>query len=78
MTPEEYAALHPRMFRIAFDFLNNHFPPEDTDEWWKQTAQDCGDASVNAGNNPLAIYLLAGVIEYLNEETMKRRSRNDS
>lgn len=78
MTLEEYAALHPRMFRIAFDFLNKHFPPEDTDEWWEQTAKDCEDASITAGNNPLVINLLAGVIEYLNEETMKRRNKNDS
>lgn len=76
MTPEEYAALHPKMFRVAFDFLNAHFPPEDTDEWWEQTAHDCGDASVKAGGNKLAIYLLAGVMDYLNDENMKRRNGN--
>ena len=76
MTPEQYAALHPKMFRVAFDFLNSHFPPEDTDEWWKQTAQDCGDASVKAGENQLAIYLLAGIMDYLNDENMKRRKEN--
>ena len=77
LSPEQYAALHPRMFRVAFDFLNAHFPPVDTDEWWEQTAKDCGDASILAENYPLGIYLLAGVMDYLNDENMKRRNGNE-
>ena len=76
MSPEEYAALHPKMFRVAFDFLNAHFPPVDTDEWWKQTAIDCGDASAYTGENPLAVQLLAGIMNYLNDENMKRRNNS--
>ena len=26
MTPEEYAKVHQKAFRCAFDFLNQHFP----------------------------------------------------
>lgn len=75
-TPEQYAALHPKMFRVAFDFLNTHFPPEDTDEWWTKLAEDCSEASIKAGEDPLAVQLLSGVVNYINEINMQRRQDN--
>lgn len=75
MTPEEYATLHKKAFRCAFDFLNEHFPPSDDSEWWLKTAKDCSAASYAFGEEPVIIWLLDGVMNYLNEE-YKRRYQN--
>ena len=74
MTPEEYSKLHQKAFRCAFDFLNAHFPPEDSDEWWNQTAQDCSTASVAFGETPIVIELLNAIMNYLGEEHNRRYS----
>lgn len=68
MTAEEYAKHHQKSFRTAFDFLSSHFPPEDSEEWWIQTAKDCSDASVAAGEDHLTIELLTAVVNYLGKE----------
>lgn len=75
MTPEEYAKMHQKAFRCAFDYLNQHFPPGNTDEWWKQAAQDLSDFSVAAGENRLVIELLSGVYWYL-ESVWKEKTNN--
>lgn len=76
MTPEEYARLHQKAFRCAFDFLNEHFPPGDTEEWWEKAAQDCSAASVAFGETDIVTELLIGIMNYLGKEYHKRR--NDS
>jgi len=75
MTAEEYYAKHQQAFRCAFDFLNAHFPPGTESEWWKKTSDDIRDAADKHEKNQLAIYLLIGVLDYLNEE-YKRRTKN--
>lgn len=72
MTPEEYAKEHQRAFRTAFDFLNAHFPPDESLEWWDQTAKECSAASVKAGEGKLTIQLLCGVMNYLGDEYKRR------
>lgn len=74
MTPEEYAKLHQKAFRCAFDFLNEHFPPGDTEEWWKQTAKDCSAASIAFGETLIVIELLGAVMNYLGNEYKRRQS----
>ena len=76
MTPEEYAKIHQKAFRCAFDFLNAHFPPGDTDEWWLKTAQDCSAASIAFGETPIVNELLVAVMEYLGKEYHERRKAN--
>ena len=75
MTPEEYAKIHQKAFRCAFDFLNEHFPPQDDPEWWNRTAQECSAASLAFGETPIVIELLTAVMTYLGYEH-KRRYRN--
>lgn len=75
MTHEEYARMHQKAFRIAFDFLHSHFPPGDTDEWWEKFARDCADASIAGGETKLVIELLAAVVNYIDNE-YKRRHNN--
>lgn len=72
MTPEEYAKSHQKAFRIAFDFLNTHFPPGLDDEWWVQTAKDVGMAAESSGNNILTMELLNGVMNYFGHEYKRR------
>lgn len=72
MTPEEYARTHQKAFRCAFDFLNEHFPPEKDPDWWINTAKDCSAASVAFGETPIVIALLNAIMDYLNEEYKRR------
>lgn len=75
-SPEEYARLHKKAFRCAFDFLNEHFPPGDTDEWWEKTAQECSAASVAFGEAGIVTELLIAIMNYLGKEYHKRRKNN--
>ncbi len=72
MTPEEYAKLHQKAFRCAFDFLNEHFPPQQDEEWWLKTAQECSDASLAFGEEAVVQELLNGVMNYLGIEYNRR------
>ena len=78
MTPEEYARMHQKAFRTAFDYLNTHFPPGTDDEWWLQSATELSKASVEAGENKLVIELLNAVHTYLGDEYHKRRNDDGS
>lgn len=73
-SPETYAEIHKQAFRIAFDFLNAHFPPENNDEWWKKTADDATLIGNMYGANRAAICLMTGVFEYLSEENERRKT----
>ena len=72
MTPEEYADRHKKAFRCAFDYLNTHFPPENTDVWWDQAARDLSDYGIAAGENDLVLQLLPAVFLYLADERKRR------
>lgn len=76
MTPEEYAKMHQKAFRVAFDFLNTHFPPGIEPEWWDRSAKELSAASVAAGENDLVNGLLVGVFDYLGNEWKRRRKEN--
>ena len=78
MTPEEYAKTHQKAFRCAFDFLNEHFPPAEDDEWWIKTAEDCNAASIAFDNESLVMGLLLAVMNYLGEEYKRRKEEHGS
>ena len=71
-TPAEYAILHQKAFRTAFDFLASHFPPRTDPEWWEQAATDASAASESQLDNPLVERLLIGVYDYLDIEYKRR------
>lgn len=77
MTPEEYVKSHQKAFRLAFDFLNTHFPPGNDEEWWVKAAQDASLATISAGETPLSIQLMIGVVNYLDDERRKRYEAAD-
>lgn len=72
--PEEYLAYHKLVFRITFDFLNTHFPPQDDQEWWKQLSIDMSNASDKAKGGKLTNGILLAIGDYLEEEYKKRRA----
>jgi len=76
MTPEEYAKSHQKAFRVAFDFLNTHFPPIDDDGWWIQSAKDIADVNVKAGGGKLVTELLNAVYTYIGYEYQQRRDQS--
>lgn len=71
-SPADYAKLHQKAFRTAFDFLASHFPPGTDPEWWEQTAIDASAASESQLDDPLAVKLLIGVYDYLEIEYKRR------
>lgn len=73
MTPEEYATRHKKAFRVAFDYLNAHFPPGTEDDWCVQMARDGSQAYADGGFDPLQLELLVGVCNYLEKEWRKRQ-----
>lgn len=71
--PQEYAAYHRMVFRVAFDFLNAHFPPQYDPEWWKQVAIDTSAASDKVKGGTLINGILLAISDYLEEEWKKRK-----
>ena len=73
LNPEAYMAKHKKAFRVAFDYLNAHFPPQESADWWVQAASDMADAvNPGVGDNPLTAELVLGVYNYLEKEWKKR------
>ena len=75
LSPEQYVSRHRRAFRVAFDYLNAHFPPTLDGEYWNRAAIDVGEACFAEGNDPLVTELLAGVYSYLSKEYKLRRDQ---
>ena len=77
LTPEEYAKRHKNAFRCAFDFLNSHFPPESTCEWWDPIGDELSKACESQGDNLLAVSLLLAVNDYIEAEWKIRRKKDE-
>ena len=78
MTPEEYAKAHQKSFRIAFDFLREHFPPGSTEEWWLQTAEEGAAASEAGGDPELTMQLVIAVNNYIGLEQKRRETHEQA
>lgn len=76
IAPEEFARMHQKSFRVAFDFLAFHFPPGADPEWWDGVSCDLREAAEQGGGGPLVTSLLAGVVDYLDFEWKRRRREN--
>ena len=77
MKPEEFAAYHKLIFRVVFDFLNEHFPPGNDPEWWEQLSKDVSITGTKYGGGQLLIGMLVAVMEHL-EEIYKERRKTDA
>lgn len=56
---------HKTAFRVAFNFLTEHYPAQDTEEYWKLTCADISIASGENIDNRLCQELLGAVLNYL-------------
>jgi len=72
-SPGTYAAIHKQAFRIAYDFLNEHFPPEHDPDWWTKTMNDVSLIGNMYGENKLVVYMITALVEYLTEEDERRK-----
>ena len=70
-----YDARHKQAFRIAFDALNEVFPPVNTVEYWEQTNERMKEIYNAHCDNPLAKRLLTAVANYLGD-VVKEIGRN--
>lgn len=71
--PEEYAAYHKMVFREMFNFLNAHFPPGDSPEWWLQFTKDMNMVNDKLKGGPMVYGMLTALSDYLDDEFKKRR-----
>lgn len=78
LSPEEYVERHKRAFRVAFDFLNAHFPPFHASDWWDMTANDLGKIGRENEDNTLLVELIIGVYNYLEKEEKIRRTEENN
>lgn len=62
-----YDSRHKQAFRIAFDALNEVFPPENTAEYWEKANGRLRDTYNAHMDNPLAKRLLVAVQNYLGD-----------
>ena len=76
-TPEQYKANHKLAFRIAFNFLDMHFPPENTQAWGEKVCRDLGDASLANLGDYLTVQLLVAVFNYLDKENEMRKPHEE-
>lgn len=54
-------------FRVAFDFLEKHMPPKNTEEFWNEACLDLSTAYMDHRGNRLCVALLVAVMNYLYE-----------
>lgn len=57
-----------KAFRVAFEFLESHMPPRNTEEYWTRTCADIGRIADENHDNQLCQELLIAVITYLESE----------
>lgn len=72
---EAYKGTHKTAFRVAFNFLDAHFPPVNTEDWWRQTCEDALYVEVQHDGNQLCKELLGEVISYLSEFAKKSEEK---
>ena len=71
---EQQSKYRKEAFRAAFDFLEKHDPPVNTEEYWVQFAKDVAEVAEAHKKNELCQKLLEAVVMYLDE---KQKVLND-
>lgn len=62
---EAYDKRHKQAFRVAFDALNEVFPPDGTAEYWEKAHETLRGIYIANKDNPLCRTLLVAVENYL-------------
>lgn len=66
---QDKLAEHKTAFRVAYDFLEKHYPPANTQEYWTRTADDMSVVADDNKSNKLCWQLLTALLLYLDRET---------
>ena len=61
----DQSTLHKTAFRVAFDFLMMHYPPQQSKEYWLKVCDDIRKVSEANYFNQLCQELLSAVLVYL-------------
>jgi len=69
--------MHKRAFRVAFDTLNELYPPVDCPEYFDRGGQVCNKAFKENADNPLARELLITVWQYIGDTVAKQRKESE-
>lgn len=69
---ERETRLHKTAFRVAFDFLQSHWPPENTEEYWLKACDDIRYASYDNTTNELCQELLSAVLVYMSNSSKQQ------
>lgn len=72
---KQIEASHKRAFRTAFDFLMQHWPVQNTNEWWSRTVDDLSLTAEDTKGNELAWRLLGAILDYLSSDYVKEISK---
>lgn len=72
---ERDKAMHKRAAREFFNFLEEAFPPNNTQDYWERTSARVCDVYKNAGKPKLLLYLLTAAMQYL--EDVAKESESD-
>lgn len=65
---QDYAAMHKKAFRAAFDLLKELYPPKNDAEYWTFAAKRVALVGDDNKDNPLCKHLLWGLYSYLEDE----------
>lgn len=69
---------YKRAFRIAFDYLEQHLPPQNTPEWWIAAAQEISGIYNQANRNPFLQALLLAVYGELERITRDQAEQKEN
>lgn len=69
---------YKRAFRIAFDYLEQHLPPQNTPEWWTAAAQEISGIYNQANRNPFLQALLLAVYGELERITRDQAEQKEN
>lgn len=69
---------YKRAFRIAFDYLEQHLPPQNTPEWWTAAAQEISAIYNQANGTPFLQALLLAVYGELERITRDQAEQREN
>lgn len=72
LSQKEYSERHKKAFRVAFDFLNGHFPPSSDPDWWDNTILDASKAITGNDDFNLTRDLIFTIFDYIDRECKLR------
>lgn len=74
---EEKKAQHKKAFRLAFDFLEKMWPPENTLDYWTMVCAQTALLYSESSENKLCKLFLLAIMDYLEKVGKEREDRTN-